>query len=308
MNLIWATSVSAGSLHAARAISTGRTLIDPSLATAIDAPARAVAAAVADSGCPAEVLWQHLLPLAAGQLTDHESFGTQAASQSPPDFEMAGRQLAARALSQIEPCLSPAAVDRLGLALAQLEAAYVAAQPLVAEQLPLRREPLRGQWEARGPGLLFGVGRLTSADWLVPSAMVILLPPILGGAGQAHPTYNAVTFEAVLANPIARLPEVLRLGWLLAQLHPSLAADATTSSGWRRAAPAALLAVVLAAAEDIELAAADRAHFDLAADAWLGDKAAADTIWRWWQNHAVLWPGWAAGLEALDRLLSVPRA
>ena len=223
MNLIWATSVSAGALHAARALLTGRPLVDRPLAAALQAPAEALAAAVAASGCPAEAVWQHLLPLAA-----------TAARCWPPRIvgrRAIGHELAARVLGQIEPQSSPPAIDRLGVALARLEAAFVAAQPRVADELPLRREPLRGQWEARGPGLLFGVRRLTSVDWLVPSATIILLPPVLGGAGQAHPPYNVVTFEAVLANPIAQLPEVLRLGWLLAQLNPALAAQRRAGRG-----------------------------------------------------------------------------
>ena len=295
MNLIWATSVSAGALHAARALLTGRMLIDRSLAAAIQAPAEALAAAVAASGYPAAAVWQHLLPLAAGLPT--------------LDLETAGHELAARVLAQIEAQASPSAVDRLGLALERLEAAFTGAQPRVAAELPLRRDPLRNQWEARGPGLLFGVRRLTSVDWLVPSATVVLIPPVLGGAGEAHPTYNVVTFEAVLANPIAQLPEVLRLGWLLAQLNPTLAAEApgSAASGGRRTAACALLAIVLAAAEDVELAAADRAHFDLAAAEWLNDRATADRVWRWWENHAAGRPGWPAGLEALDRLLSRPK-
>jgi len=98
MNLIWATSVSAGALHAARALLTGRMLIDRSLAAAIQAPAEALAAAVAASGYPAAAVWQHLLPLAAGLPT--------------LDLETAGHELAARVLAQIEAQASPSAVDR----------------------------------------------------------------------------------------------------------------------------------------------------------------------------------------------------
>ena len=48
---------------------------------------------------------------------------------------------------------------------------------------------------------------------------MILVQPVLGGAGAAHWLYNSVHIEAVLANPVAELPEVVRLGWLLAQLN-----------------------------------------------------------------------------------------
>ncbi|HEY1786031.1 MAG TPA: hypothetical protein VGG30_10800 [Pirellulales bacterium] len=309
MNLTWATSVSAGALHAARALLSGRRLFDRALAAAIRPPTEALTAAIADSGCPADAVWQHLLPLAASQAADHDSSHHPASGLPAADLETISRDLASRVLTQIGPPVSPPAVDRLGHALAGLEQAFVAAQPRVANELPLRREPLRSQWEARGPGLLLGVRQLTSADWLVPSAAVVLLPPVLGGAGQAHPTYNVVTFEAVLANPIAQLPEVLRLGWLLAQLNPALAGDTPepAASGWRRAAPWALLAAVLAAAEDVELAAADPSHLHLAAAEWLGDPAAAGTLWHWWQDYATRRPGWPAGLEALDRLLSLPK-
>ncbi len=311
MNLIWATSVSAGAVHAARAVLLGRALIDRPLAAAIQAPAEALGAAVAASGYPAEALWRHLLPLAACRLAGPGSHCSGTPTLEMPDLELpdsdsAGRELAARALGQIDPAVPAAAVDRLGLALTRLYAAFIAAQPRLAEELPLRQGPLRGQWEARGPGLLFGVRRLTSADWLVPAATVILVPPVLGGAGQAHPPYNVVTFEAMLANPMAQLPEVLRLGWLLSQLNPALAADSPASALGRRAAAWALLAVVLAASEDIELARADRAHFDLAAAQWLQDPFTAETVWRWWESHVALRAGWPAGLDALDRLLCEP--
>ena len=300
MNLNWATSVSAGALHAARALLMGRALVDRPLAAAIQAPAEALRTAVAATGIPAEAVWQHLLPLAAGL----EPPGSES-----PATELAGHDLAARVLGQIEPNVSPSVVEGLGLALTRLSAAFAAAQPRSADELALRREPLRGQWEARGPGLLFGVRRLTSGDWLVPAATVVLLPPILGGAGQAHPTYNAVTFEAVLANPVAQLPEVLRLGWLLAQLNPALSAPTPgfVSGDRRRAAAGALLAAVLAAAEDVELARADRAYFDLAAAEWLNDQSVADTLWPWWQTYAARRLGWTAGLDELDRLLSSPK-
>src|SRR5690606_23019649 len=87
------------------------------------------------------------------------------------------------------------------------------------EELELRSAPLREQWEARGGGLLATLARLTTAGLVPEMADVILVHPVLGGGGAAHWQYNSVQFEAVLANPLAELPEVLRLGWLLAQLN-----------------------------------------------------------------------------------------
>ena len=79
------------------------------------------------------------------------------------------------------------------------------------------------------------IGRLTERELVVERADVILVHPVLGGGGWAYPPYNAVCFEAVLANPIAELPEVVRLGWLLAQLN----LDSAGRSGRAAAAGAA---------------------------------------------------------------------
>jgi hypothetical protein len=286
MQLTWITSVGAGALHTARAILAGRRTIDRFLAAELAAPTAALAAAIAASGCPPANLWGQLLPLAA-----------QGA---------AGQILAAKALAQAEIVASPAVIQRLGRAASEFEAAFIAARPRIADELPLRCEPLRSQWEARGPGLLSGVRLLTGSDLLVPSASVVLLSPALGGDGEAYPADNLVTFEAVLANPIAQLPEVLRLGWLLAQLNPDLALlrHRSDASDCRRVIRAALMVMVLAAAEDVELASADRAHFDLAAQAWLQDPAATEKLWRWWESYSSERPAWPDALEALARGLA----
>ena len=83
---------------------------------------------------------------------------------------------------------------------------------------------LREQWEARGPGLLRAVGLRTEESLVADEAQVIVVQPALGGGGQAHLSANAVRIEAVLANPHAELPEVVRLAWLLAQLQLDLPA------------------------------------------------------------------------------------
>ena len=106
----------------------------------------------------------------------------------------------------------------------ELIAAFETTRPRAAEELPLRIDPLRSQWEARGPGLLAAMRRLSADDLLVPAASLMLVQPVLGGGGLAHPSSNGVTFEGLLANPLPQLPEVLRLGWLLGQLNFDLPA------------------------------------------------------------------------------------
>jgi hypothetical protein len=263
MELIWTTSVPAGALHAARAFLAGRILIDQPLARAIEKPAHALAAAIGSSVASPEILWHHLSAL----VTD-----------CPMLDLAAGKSLSAEALARAGGQTAPAMVERLGGALADVAAAMITQRPRIGEELLLRRQPLHDQWEARGPGLLAAIGRQYGAGWLVDSATIVLVPPVLGGAGAAYPIYNRVTFEAVLANPIAQLPEVLRLAWLLAQLHPDLVPD-SQQPPWQRSARLALVTEVLTAAEGVELASADRAHFLLAAEHWLGEREAAETHW-----------------------------
>ena len=129
------------------------------------------------------------------------------------------------------------------------------------------------------------------------------MPPVSGGGGQAYGGVGLVTFEAVLANPLPQLPEVLRLGWFLAQLEVDrfLPGLQSAAEAWRKAVPLALVAVVLAAAEDVELASADRPRFEQALAAWSQDPAAAETLWDWWQDYTRRRPGWPAGLNSLAR-------
>ncbi len=147
MHLNWTTSVAAGILHAARAILAGRTLVDPPLAAAIATPARKLADALAVAGFPATQFWHHLVPAVAA---------------SPSlDFASGGSQWVAAALERAGRLAPAGSVQRLSEALVELEAAFVAARPGVAEELPLRREPLRVQWEAARPWL---ARRSASAD------------------------------------------------------------------------------------------------------------------------------------------------
>src|SRR5690606_13903802 len=113
-------------------------------------------------------------------------------------------------------------LSKLAGAFGELQRAFDSAVPDAIDQIELRSAPLRELWDARGGGLLAGIGRLTEPELIVQQADVLLLKPALGGAGSAHLPYNSVSIEAVLTNPQAALPETLRLAWLLAQLHHDL--------------------------------------------------------------------------------------
>ena len=72
-------------------------------------------------------------------------------------------------------------IGRFASLFAELKRAISAAVPDLSQQLSLREGPIREQWEARGPGLLFNVERLTEPELLVEEASVVLVYPALGG-------------------------------------------------------------------------------------------------------------------------------
>ncbi len=287
MDLDWRSSVPASALFAALAMVRGRTLIEPTIESTLRPVVNALAAGLQPFGYQAEPLLAELV----AQSTLVES----------------AAELAETALNKrVGRAHDAHAWPLLAQAIEQLLAAFLVARPRAADELPLRTAPLGNQWEARGPGLLASMRRLSAADLLVPAAGVVLVHPVLGGGGMAHPQYNRVTFEGLLANPIPRLPEVLRLGWLLGQLNFDLPGFEEPLGRQRLAmvGPLALIPIVLAAAEDVELARADAEHLRLAADSWLGLPAAAEALGPWWETYRSRRPSWPAALLALETLLA----
>jgi hypothetical protein len=285
----WVASASASCLHAVSLLASGKTLTDAALAEALRGPTSDLLASV-ESRVPRRHFLDHLVPLAAGIENNRELARVTATKTCGPavpvDF-----------------------VDRLAGLLTEAEQAFLRVVPDVVDQLALRSEPLRLQWEARGPGLLAAVARRSAADLLPEAADVVLVHPAAGGGGAAHLPYNSVTIEAVLANPIAELPEVVRLGWLLAQLNADLPRFQGELHRDRLAivAPLAMLTLVLAAAEEVELARGDRAGLARAIEAWdlRGATPAelADAAWAWWETYQGARPRWDVALAALDRML-----
>lgn len=290
MELRWRPSFSASCTHAVAVSVTGGDVVDPQLATAL-APAlveQAEPLVAVRSVLPAFL--EHLCGLAA-------------------DLD-GNRQLAEVALTK---SVGRGRADKHVLGLARViggvEAAMAVARPKLADDLQLRVGPLRAAWEARGPGMLQLIAGLTAKELLVERADVILVEPLQGGGGAAHPPYNSVRIEAVLANADDRLPEVLRLAWLLGQLQLELPMYSEQLSPFRRREVCALAMVppVLAAAEQVELARFDANTVALAVESWRiwRDRPAAEiaaTLQTWWQIYSESRPPWAVALGALDRM------
>ncbi len=282
----WIAGMSASALHAAECCLAGTPPADARLHAAIAAEAAALAAELAPIVGEPRRFFSHAIPLAV-------------------KFDVP-RQLAEVVLGKL---LGPANIEAAGglsQRLTTLFAAFCQALPDGIEQLELRSGPLRAQWEARGPGLLATLGRLTEADVVVESADVILVQPILGGAGRAHPLYNSLHFEAMLANPVPELPEIVRLGWLWGQLNLDLPKYEEQVGRQRREeiGPLALVPPILAAAEEVELASCNRETLVSAVEAWRIPAVDADLLLDWWATYQGSNSAWNVALAALDKLLA----
>ncbi len=201
--------------------------------------------------------------------------------------------------------------EQLVRAIDRLEAVTRAAFSGGVDQLALRGEPLKAQWEARGPGMLSEIGRITDHSLVAPRADVVLVQPVLGGHGEAHLAVNSAWIEAVLTDSRAELPEVVRLGWLLAQLNCEIPIFGERVTGGRlpQIAALAMLPPALAAAEMVELSHLDEATLAAALEFWrLGEEVAADvpalasTLLDWWSTYTTTRPHWSVALAALAQM------
>lgn len=289
LELNWRPNFTTSCLHAAEALSRGLPLADQRLAEAIAAPTQELSRAIAAEAISAPRYWRWLFalaPLAGGS-----------------------RELAMQSLTKIVGRQrSELLVNRMAAAIGSLEAAVRRAFPDLLGELELRTRPLREQWEARGPGLLHVVRLRTEEALVQGEARVIVVQPALGGGGQAHHSSNAVRIEGVLANPHADLPEVVRLAWLLAQLHLDLPAysDRIHTDRLPHIAAFAMLAPVLEAAQELELVQYSPALLERAIAAW-GLTVPADVngtavVLQWWETYRDSRPPFPVALTALDQM------
>lgn len=287
----WLTKMSPSCFHAADALLRELPLADERLAEALAEPATVLRSELDNLGIPAPAFLSHAVPLSAGIESNRDLAGLALT-------KTVGRQESA------------SRIERIAGAFTSLEAAFNSAQPHLEHELALRTEPLRQQWEARGPGLMAGVVRLTEPDFIVSRADVLLVHPAMGGAGYAHLPYNSVRIEAVLANPWPQLPEIVRLGWLLSQLNLDLPKyqGGLTRGRLEAVGCLAMVPVTLEAAAAVELTKNDPAMLRFALQAWgaiPGPKPDyVQPLWDWWQVQRESRMTWVVALAALDRMLS----
>jgi hypothetical protein len=288
--LRWRTNASASCLHAAACRWAGLAAANAEFERAIASPADALIGEISGAGWQVDQVLDELTSLAA---------------EIDNNRELVDRLISRRRLQVVE---AEVPVCVAG-AIADLEAAMRRWQPQIEEELAARVRPLREQWEARGPGMLQEVGRLTQPEVVPAAAEVILVLPYAGGRGVAHPAQNRVTLEAVLVNPLPALPEAVRLAWLLSQLNAEMPwlTDVVPPVRAAAAMRLAMIPPVLAAAEAVELTHCDEASIAGAIHAWLPNidaESAAPKMWSWWNawmEHPTRWPVAVAALEQLVR-------
>ena len=291
IQLRWLENRSASCFHAVAAILRGHGLSDLLLGDALAEGSEALRVELKCAGVDVNLFLAHLVSLSV-QIGSNTELARIALKKT------SGNRATRK---QIEP---------LRGALFDLEAAFDRALPQLEEELALRRGPLEAQWDARGPGMLSVIRRLTDESFIAEEAEVILVHPASGGAGEAHILYNSVRIEALLANPLAELPEVVRLGWLLAQLNLELPRYSEVLGNRQIAAlgPCAMIPIALAAAGEVELARLDKATIRMALEAWhavpSGVPNMEGVLWQWWQVYRDTRPPLATALKALGEMVT----
>ncbi len=289
--LRWKTPFTANCIHLADGLGRGLPVVDSRLVEVLAGPALRLRAVIEASGAPPGRMWRQL-----GGLSGQNDSPGQIAETA-----------LVKVIGRVEGLSSRVAI--LGGALAELQAAVRIALPQLAEELVLRERPLREQWEARGPGLLFQVATLTHEKLLPPQAEVLLVQPFFGGAGTAHLPFNSVRIEAVLTNSHAELPEVVRLAWLIAQLQLDLPLVSENIHADRlpHVARLAMLPAALRAAEGVELVRYSPALVEQAIRAWhLAVPPGMDIVGilsDWWETYQLSRPPFRVALEALDQMV-----
>jgi len=215
------------------------------------------------------------------------------------------RQLVEVVLTKLHGSGRTTGSEVLAREIAALYRAFLRHAPGLVDELELRTGPIRDQWEARGPGLLAMLRRLTEPEVAPERAEIVLVRPVTGGGGEAFPPYNSVLLEAVLTNSVSELPEVVRLAWLWSQLSFDLPKYFETLGHTRitSVGKLALVPAVLAAASEVELARCDAETISAALDTW-GVAASPELLLDWWTTYQESRTPWIVALAGLERLLA----
>lgn len=236
--------------------------------------------------------------------------------QLAPDAQSSGElveRLCVRCLSQAE--RSPELLSRLQAGLLDCERLLGILHPNFESEMKLRQGPLKEQWEAYGPGLLYQISQAIGPELLVDAAQVYLVTPVMSGLGWAHLNTNRCHLEAVLTNQHAQLSEVMRLAWLLAQLgfERPIYSERIRADRLRLVAGLSTLPATLWAAEQLGIGQLNAVSLLEALQHWRIDtparspvqlEALAQVLLVWWETFSSGRTDWSVALTGLDRMIS----
>lgn len=292
MQIQWKSSSSASCLYAAWQLAQGEAIVDQALLESLAPHAAKLEGVISQSGAPRGKFWRTLMGLAS-------EYGSNRQLAEVVLAKVLGRNAAQG------PILSP-----LIAAMDSIEATMLRQLPRLAQELPLRGGPIREQWEARGPGLVRMVSKLTEEALIPEQASVVVVHPVSGGGCENYLEGNVVIWEGLLANAEVRLPEVVRLGWSLLQLQMDLPMFSEQLMPGRTLplARLALVPAVLQAAAEVELVHVVPGLLAMALKHWKvlpieADSPVVGLLEGWWQDYLQNRPSWGNALMALDQLL-----
>lgn len=247
----WVRPAAATVLHLLRALAAGRSLSDERLQHALTPFAQPLASPAIEpelwrAAVGHTATWHRQALAADATRLAPPSPGSETIASDQPPFWQCPNDLQPRWLRELMP-------DALRVT--------AEAKPGLIDELAHRQRPLHEQWLARGPGFV----RQLERNWLaepLPKANldVICLLPVQGGHGESHPEDAAVSWEAVLTNVDERLPELVRLAYLITDTQLA------SHQGFVTALPRQLvaLAVTLRLADELEWIAISPTTVELA--------------------------------------------
>ncbi|MEM8671115.1 MAG: hypothetical protein AAGG48_26550 [Planctomycetota bacterium] len=181
--------------------------------------------------------------------------------------------------------------------------------PKLVEQLQLRAQPLRNQWDTYGPGLLREVGRQIWGDkppdrWTPSKIEALLVQPIRGGDGGYDAEQKRIWVEAMLTDADPTVPEVLRVAWLMTRLtiddYIRNENDDALAGSWSLVS----VPLVLAAGLELGVVPTPELPIEIAMRLWhFSDAKTADKLTDWWKQHGESSLPLPAALKILDESL-----
>ncbi|TWT93758.1 hypothetical protein [Stieleria varia] len=288
-------SVDLSAIHAAYVVATGAACTDERTENLLVKPAAELNTRLLSSSIDIPMFW-------------HSLYAAYAAGES--EQTACESALSAGGCSELQLEQTGKAVARL---VAECTGKFKKRFPKLEAQLELRANPLKTKWETCGPGLLIQSAALIwdstpPTGWWPAKIHGWLVQPIRGGDGQFDAKTQRFWIEAMLTDGDPRIPEVLRVGWLVTQL--AIARNSGTKvadSSGRMPWGLGTIPIVLAAGAELDLVHGPLPIADTVRWWRMGDDAIAKILIDWWGQWRQTKTSMPVALKALDKMLQSTR-